>query len=663
MPNDYSPRAKRNYLSLTNTDRLFWRNRVSDLVYVPKSEFERLESIAADKAAESALFANLCRINTLYMIMQAGSGHIGSSFSSLDIVSWLYLNEMSRDSEGAADIYFSSKGHDVPGLYSVLLALGVLPFDKIHQLRRRDGLPGHPDIHTPGIETNTGSLGMGISRAKGMLKAAALDEEEKRAYVLTGDGELQEGQFWESLVSAANTGLGQLTVIIDHNKIQSDTWVERVCDLGDLATKLQAYGWYVERIDGHDLAALESALERCHGINDRPQIIIADTIKGRGVSFMESSVMPNEMRLYPYHSGAPDAVEYGRAVDELVTKAQKAAQVLGMDSLETVEAPLPPRAAPAETAQHLVAAYGEALVAAAEHHPELVVLDADLALDCGLLEFEKRFPERFIECGIAEQDVVSQAGGLALKGKLPVAHSFACFLSTRPNEQIYNNASECTRVIYVGSLAGVLPAGPGHSHQSVRDIAALSGTPGLALVSPSCEAEVAMAVKHAVASAAGSAYLRLESIPVEIAYRMPESYSFKEGCGATLRAGDDAVLIGYGPTLLMQAWEAAEILSKEGIGLRVINLPWLNRVESEWLAEAVAGVPVLVTLDNHYIAGGQGQQVAAALWQCALSEPPEVYHLGLTEIPHCGTPAEVLAAHGLDAASIADTVRGAVQGG
>src|SRR5439155_2687400 len=189
---------------------------MSDLTYVPRGEFERVLALEIDPARRTALFADLCRVNVLYMIARAGSGHLGTSFSCLDIVSSLYLNELQGD-----DVCFSSKGHDAPAFYAVLMALGRIPFDRIHTLRRLDGLPGHPDVSTPSIETNTGSLGMGVSKAKGMLIANRLRGRRGRVFVLTGDGELQEGQFWESLPSAANQRLAELTVIVDHNKIQS----------------------------------------------------------------------------------------------------------------------------------------------------------------------------------------------------------------------------------------------------------------------------------------------------------------------------------------------------------------------------------------------------------------------------------------------------------
>src|SRR5262245_54597227 len=230
-----------------------------ELLYVQPAEFRRLIDARGPAVLKSRTFAALARINTLYMIAGAWSGHIGTSFSSLEIMSWLFLNEIRDLDKGpaAADIFFSSKGHDAPALYSVLIGLGLLPADKLHGLRRLHGLPGHPHVETPFIQANTGSLGMGISKAKGMAIANRQAGTPRRLFVLTGDGELQEGQVWEALGSAASRGLAEIVAIVDHNRIQSDTWVSDVSPLGDLDAKFRAFGWHVRRVDGHDVAALE----------------------------------------------------------------------------------------------------------------------------------------------------------------------------------------------------------------------------------------------------------------------------------------------------------------------------------------------------------------------------------------------------------------------
>jgi transketolase len=631
------------------------------LAHVPYGEFERVLSLPADRVMRARLFAALARINTLYMVKKAGSGHIGTSFSCLDLVSWIHLHGLRREAGGRGfrDVYFSSKGHDAPALYSVLIGLGLLEFDLLHRLRRLGGLPGHPDVGTPHIAANTGSLGMGISKARGMVLADRLAGRSRRIYVLTGDGELQEGQFWESLQPSVNRRLSELTVVVDHNKIQSDTWVERVSSLGALAEKVQSFGFSVERIDGHDMAAIDRALSREPAPGGGPRLVIADTVKGRGVSFMEA--FGQDEKFYRYHSGAPSDADFLKGLEELEAAAGRLLAEVSAGPLRLERSPLLPPAAPAPRLQKMVAAYSRALLREAERNPKIVALDADLVLDTGLGPFAEKFPDRFFECGIAEQDMVSQAGGMALSGLLPVVHSFACFLSTRPNEQIYTNATERTKIVYVGSLAGLVPGGPGHSHQSVRDISALAAMPGMLLAEPATEAEVELLVDHLLNRTPRSAYLRLVTVPCEVPFELPAGHRPVEGRGVALTEGRDAILFGYGPVLLSEAYRAAALLAGEGLGLTVIDLPWLNRVDRDWLRETVAGFPRVFTLDNHYLAGGQGQMLAAALAELAPPGLRGVTRLGVEEIPRCGKNDEVLRAHRLDAASIAERVRSAFE--
>ena len=634
-----------------------------ELRFVPVSEFTRVMHAKGSASAKAAAFAALARINTLYMIAGAWSGHIGTSFSSLEIMSWLFLNELRDLKKGPdqCDIFFSSKGHDAPALYSVLIGLGLLPADNLHQLRRIGGLPGHPHVETPYIQANTGSLGMGISKAKGMALANRQAGVSRRIFVLTGDGELQEGQFWESLGSAVHLKLGEIVAIIDHNKIQSDTWVRRVSDLGDLEAKLRAFGWHVSRCDGHDVTAIERTLRSLDAVTDRPKVIIADTIKGRGVSFMEGpQALRNDEDLYLFHSGAPPEQQYIDGLSQLLETATQTFASLGLGELKTETRTRNPRREPRDT-HNLVAAYGKALVHQAERHPHLIALDADLIKDCGLLEFAAKFPQRFVECGIAEQDMASMACGMAHRGALPIAHSFACFLSTRPNEQIYNQCSEASKVIYVGSLAGLLPGGPGHSHQSVRDISALSAVPNLLLAEPAAEGEVHALLDYLVNGTSASGYLRLVSVKWPLPFSFPTNLRVEEGKGWAVRPGTDAVVFGYGPWMLSNAWHAAdEIEQSTGARIRIVNLPWLNRVDRSWLKDTIGGCRTVITLDNHYVRGGQGDMLGAAIAELSLDPAARVTRLGVTELPQCGSNDEVLAYHGLDIAGLVKLFRSAL---
>jgi transketolase len=622
------------------------------LLFVPREVFRDVRGIG-DPIARAQVLADLCRINTLFMITQAGSGHIGSSFSSMDIITWLWTEEL-RDPNGDgpdADVYFSSKGHDVPALYSLLIALEKLGFDLLPKLRQLNGLPGHPDVSTPFVAANTGSLGMGISKAYGMARANRYTGRSGRIVVMTGDGELQEGQIWESLQPVANERLADITVVVDHNKLQSDSAVAEVSDLGAIEDKFRAFGWEVRRGDGHDFAVLRDTLRHFATIADRPKVFIADTIKGKGVSFMEGLASGDQT--YHFHAGAPSLENYVAATRELLGRVNARLDTIGLPAVTLTAAPLPVRIAPTRP-EKIVLAYGDELLEMARHRPEIVVMDADLLSDCGIEAFKAELPERFIECGIAEQHMVSAAGGLALRGMLPVVHSFACFLSTRANEQIYNNATERQRIIYTATLAGLVPGGPGHSHQSVRDISAIGAVPGLVAFEPCCEREARLAIRWAVEQNPGSTYLRFVNVPLDLPYAMPDDYTLQVGQGVALKPGTDVALVGYGPVLLTNAWRAAEMLAAHGVSAAVIDLPWLNRIDDEWVRRMLGGFAHVVTLDNHYLEFGQGVMVAAALARtgvCARVTP-----IGVTEIPACGANADVLAHHGLNAESIARTV-------
>ena len=620
----------------------------SHLLYFDKAAFDTINAHASMSTEErTELFAQLVRFNTLYMIARAGSGHIGSSFSSLDIVCNLYLNVLNGE-----DRYYTSKGHDAPGLYAALTALGILPFENIHKLRRLDGLPGHPDVTVAGMFTNTGSLGMGVSKAKGFMAADdLLQRGQGRIFVLTGDGELQEGQFWESLLSAGRLRNNRLTVIVDHNKIQSDTFVENVNDLGDLAAKFNAFGFETRRIDGHGNEALLSALTT-PTVDGRPLAIIADTIKGRGVSFMEHTSMAEGEEYYRYHSGAPASAEYRKAVSELLAVIATKCVDAGIPVPKPHTADIDP-IQPPTNAERMVPAYSEALIALAETNPALVALDADLILDTGLIPFKEHYPERFFECGISEQDMVSQAGTMALGGLLPVVHSFSCFLTTRPSEQIYNNYSERSKIIYVGSLGGLLPAGPGHSHQSVRDFATMSGMPGFAVIEPLTASQIKPVLDWCVNSHTGSSYVRLTSIPYRRHDGLGALDELRPGCGGVVRHGGDLTFVVTNPVLLGETLMAAELLAKMGVNAKVIGTPWINLTDVNWYGEQICSGSPLITVESHYSEHGFGSQFLAALAEGGISMPPRVRRIGLKSLPVSGRNDEVLKYHGLDAYSLA----------
>ena len=397
-------------------------------------------------------------------------------------------------------------------------------------------------------------------------------------------------------------------------------------------------------------------MHRLKSVSGKPRVLIADTIKGCGVSFMEHTSIDSDVDMYAFHSGAPKMDVYLNALDELRRCVDKTLTQYQIQPIQLQSVEIPALSTSTPVKEKLIEGYTAELLCQAASHPELVALDADLILDTGLIPFKQQFPDQFLECGIAEQDMVSQAGGMALQGTLPIVHSFACFLSARPNEQIYNNATEQTRIVYVGSLAGLLPGGPGHSHQAVRDIAALSAVPGLTMIQPSCQREVRMALDFAINQAPGSTYLRLVSIPCSIPWKLPEAYTLERGRGVVLREGADVAIMAYGPVMLEQVWHAAAQLAEQDIACSVINLPWLNELDTDWFQSVIAGRKLLVCVDDHYRDAGQGDFLLA---QCARRHIPlpRVLHRGVERVPVCGTAREVLSAHRLDADSLAADIK------
>lgn len=653
---------------------------------IPRPEFIRIRRQLSDPYQRAQIIADMCRANALTAVKRAGSGHLGSSFSALDLVTWLYYEEMNTLQVGYADpnrdIYFSSKGHDVPGLYALLYSLGVLPEEKLLKLRRFGGLDGHPDIAAPGIEANSGSLGMGISKGRGMAWAKRLRGHGGRVFVMLGDGELQEGQNYEALQSTVQQGVSNLTLIVDHNKVQSDKPVHEIVDLGDLARKFSVFGWHVQRCDGHDFRQIEAALAELAADAKRPGILIADTIKGRGVSFMEHPrALQDAGGYYRWHAGAPADADFHTAHAEISDRVNARLAAWGLDALDlqpvaTEDAPVPssPRNALGEpvskgadagkslkaSAEYVVEAYGKALMALAPQRPDLVVLDADLAADCRIREFELAYPDRFIQNGIAEQDMVSMAGGLARMGLLPVVNSFASFLAARANEQIYNNASEQTKIIYALHYAGLIPAGPGKSHQSLRDISLLAALPNMILLQPCNPAETRMLVDYCVQEATENCAIRLAIGPSPRAITLPPAYRPAPGRGCPLTTGGDALLFAYGPIMVHEALLAAELLQARGFALQVVNMPWLNRVDRAWLGELVAAHDALFVLEDHADRGGLADTLLTALIDVKGGAAFTFKRFAVTGYPACGAPWEALGFHALDGASLAGQILQAV---
>lgn len=593
--------------------------------------------------------ANGARLNALTAVQTAGSGHIGTSLSSLDIMiaARRFLDGEDFVGKGSTErIFFSSKGHDAPALYATMHVCGQLEDDDIFRLRRLGGLPGHPETITPGVPTNTGSLGMGISKAKGFIKARRLSAPDRRdpVIVMLGDGELHEGQIWESLPGAVRDGFSELIAIVDGNKIQSDTWVESTLPLGNLRQRVEGSGWSYLECDGQDPDAVMEAFTQA-GAMSTPTFIYASTTKGSGVPWMES--FPGDGEYYKFHSGALAPEVYQAASEILIglwgANPPSPAPTLAEDRPEFDA--LTPRARPESMLTHWETMIGEVMAA----NPKVVALDGDLSYDTGTHLVRHVFPDRYIQAGIAEQDMVSMAGTLALSDYVPFVHSFATFLTMRATEQIFNNATEYTKIVYFGFLAGIVPSAPGFSHQAVTDVGIMSSIPGMRVFEPSCSSELRWVIDQALAHD-GPSFIRMGGL-------VPLGAAPVKGVapGVERRAGTQVAFVTSGPLLGHEAMGAAEILDMSGIDAAVFSYPEITAEPNPAFVDQLAGFSSVYVLENHNPTNAKFRRLADAL---EAHHSTKVVRIGVDGIPANGQPAEVLEHHLLDAQSIAANVAG-----
>jgi transketolase len=609
---------------------------------------------AWDTHHDVAMLANGCRLNALSAIQGAGSGHIGTSFSSLDIMvsvrkflaggSFLSANQSDRG------IFFSSKGHDAPALYALMHLVGQLEDKDLLTLRRLGGLPGHPETITPGVPTNTGSLGMGISKAKGFIKAQRLNDASSRnpVVVMLGDGELNEGQIWESMPGAAQHGLSELIAVVDANGIQSDTWTAHTLPVGDLRARVEAVGWQYLECDGHAPAEIQRALHEAES-DARPSFIVAKTTKGSGVTWMENFDSTGEY--YKFHSGAIAADLYEDASRQLIAAftGEAATSSFGSDVSRNEFDAHTPRPRPESMLVH----WEQLLPELMEEHPDIVIMDGDLSYDTGTHLARKVFPDRYIQAGIAEQDMVSMAGTLALAGKTPIVHSFSTFLTMRAAEQIFNNATEYSRVLYFGFLAGLVPSAPGFSHQAVSDVGLMSSVPRMVLIEPACQAELQAGITWALQQD-NPVYFRMGGLAP-----LAEASSAVVPYGLTARVpGEKVALIASGPLLAQEALQATSMVAQShGFSPALFTMPWMASPLDAAALKVLSRFAHVVVLENHNETLAKYEVLSDQLRSAATT----VHRIGLSGIPANGQPAEVLNHHAVDANAIARKI-GALHG-
>ena len=620
-------------------------------------EFAPITDVDLALAAE---LAQQLRVDSIRSSTSAGSGHPTSSMSAADLMAVLVGRHLRYDwddpGNAANDHLIFSKGHASPLLYSVYKAVGVVSDEELMTGYRRFGsrLEGHPTPVLPWVDVATGSLGQGLPDGVGVALAGKyLDELPYRVWVLCGDSEMAEGSIWEALDKASYYKLANLVAIIDVNRLGQRGPTELSWDLDTYAARAAAFGARVFVIDGHDVAAIDQALAEAGDLaGHQPSVIVARTRKGRGFSEVEDRE--------GWH---------GRPLPEQM--AERAVVELGGERDLLVRGPVPGEAAPRHPARANGAAevtlpgyergqkvatrkaYGDALAALGARR-DVVAMDGEVSNSTFADEFAKAYPERYFEMFIAEQQLVAAAVGVAARGYRPFASTFAAFF-TRAYDFIRMAAISRASICLAGSHAGVEIGADGPSQMALEDLAMLRAVHGSTVLYP-CDATSAAALVLAMADRAGISYMRTTRGAYPVLYDPGET--FPVGGSKVLRqSGDDQVtLIGAGVTL-HECLAAAGRLAGEGISARVIDLYSVKPADTATLTAAAAATGGrLVIAEDHHPEGGLGAAVLDALTGAGRADLT-VAHLAVREMPGSGTPAELLAAAGIDAAHIADAAR------
>ena len=601
----------------------------------------------ADNASLSKMAQKLRRLS-IESTTEAGSGHPTSCMSAAEIVSVLYFDEMRwdpRDPSGRqADIFVLSKGHAAPILWAALGEAGAID-DDIMTLRRHDSrLEGHPTPLVPWVRVTTGSLGQGLSNGSGMAWARKLDGEQGRVYVLMGDGEAAEGSVWEAADWAAFQGLSNVCAIIDLNRLGQSGPTMHQHHAEVFEQRLQAFGWETAVVDGHDVAALKGAFARARQ-SAKPFGIVARTLKGKGVSFVEDKD--------GWHGKPLKKDEVAKALSELGDTSITLAVEPRRYAAEPRRPEGPVVVVPTyEKGQEVATreAYGSALAKLAKSAPQTVAIDGDTKNSTFSDRFKAVAPERFAEGYIAEQNMIGAALGMSTEGKIPFASTFACFLTRGYDFIRMAMHSRPRHLILCGSHAGVSIGEDGPSQMALEDLAMMRGLVKSTVLYPS-DAVCAEKLVEAAARTEGVVYIRTSRPKTPVLYANDEA--FPVGGSKTLRRSDkDAATVVAAGVTLFEALKAHETLQKEGVSVRVIDLYSVQPLDEETLRRAAAETRGIVTVEDHSPRGGLGEAVAAVV-----AGKTRVEILGVRELPRSGKPTELLEFHGISAAAIVRAVR------
>ncbi len=613
-------------------------------------------STSPDLVTSLEAMATRLRRHSIISTSEAESGHPSTCLSCADLVSALFFHALRFDVPNPAnplnDRFVLSKGHGVPVVWAAWAEAGAFPLEDLMGLRKIDSsLEGHPTPRSPWADVATGSLGQGLSIGLGMAISARMDGLDSRVFVLMGDGELAEGAVWEAAMLASHRRVGNLIGILDINGFGQSEKTMYGDDVTIYDRRFRSFGWETEIVNGHDMTQILAALDRAINHQGAPYAIVADTLKGKGVSFMENRegwhgkpVSRGEML-----EQALAEIGDGQELLEPLTVSPPQPQSLVVGTA----GPLPAPSFSADTHLATRQAYGRALAELGRVNPRVVVLDGDTKNSTYSQDFLKEFPERFVECFIAEQNMVGTAVGLSAMGKIPFASTFACFL-TRACDQIRMGAVSQVNLKLCGSHCGVSIGPDGPSQMGLEDIAMMRAIPGSAVLYP-CDAVSAHGLVSVAAETEGIVYIRTSRPKTPLVY--DNAAEFRLGGSHVLRAGerDRATLVSAGVTL-HEALRSAELLAKKGIPVRVIDLYSVKPVDGSTLRQAAEETGLVVTIEDHYPEGGLGEAVLGAL----ANTSTRYHQIAVNGLPRSGLGGELLRMFGLDAASITEVVEGLV---
>ena len=593
--------------------------------------------------------ARMMRGYNLVSLCAAGSGHAGGTLSIMDITAALYLRVANHDPEDPSwegrDRIVWSAGHKAPSLYVGLGMAGFFDVEDVVTLRKL-GSPfqGHPHrLKLDGIEASTGSLGQGQSIAVGMALAARLEGLGHTIFTITGDGEQQEGQVWEAVMEAGHFKLDNLVTILDKNRLQIDGWVDDVMSIDPIVDKYRAFGWEVFSVDGHDMAAVIEALESAVAFTGKPALVVAETVKGKGVSFMED--------VAGWHGKAPDRGQLAQALDEL-----------GVGDRVPVEAMLAKAGAFQDEAESALEkkmpafgrdywwnrgermkvdmdptrkGFGRALDDVGDDE-RIVCVGLDISDSITISDFHKAHPERkgrFINLGIAEQSGTAVAAGLAREGKLPVFGTYGCFASGRNLDQIRTTVCYGEFNVFIAGAHGGVSVGPdGATHQALEELFQMCGLPNMNVIVPCDSVETRKATAYGLLQLKGPKYVRFarEATPVVTTEETPfifgkanviryrgEQDRFIDAFETALASsysseGENLSILACGP-MVPEAMRAAVILKEElGVETRVVNIHTVKPIDEQTIIRAASETGIIVTAEEHQI-GGFGDRVAGVI--------------------------------------------------